>query len=80
MPASSRIGALAPVFAIASAGAALACTTMALGPAMDRIVAYSYDTDTTGAGLVVLNAPGTERTAQVEEPPAPPPGPPATAA
>jgi len=44
-----------------SASAALACSTVAIGPSDDPIVAYSYDTSATGAGFVIVNPTGGER-------------------
>ncbi|MEM9974174.1 MAG: linear amide C-N hydrolase [Pseudomonadota bacterium] len=41
-----------------SATAALACSTVALGPPGARLVAYSYDTSETGAGLIFANPGG----------------------
>jgi len=43
------------------AGAALACSTVALGPADARLVAYSYDTSETDAGYVLVNPAGATR-------------------
>ena len=48
--------------------AALACTTMALGPETARVVAYSYDQSETGAGWVVINPAHAQRQSIVEGP------------
>jgi penicillin V acylase-like amidase (Ntn superfamily) len=53
---------------LAAAGHALACTTMALGPAGRGVVAYSYDQTLTGAGMVVVNPVGVLRTSIMEAP------------
>ncbi|WP_299916838.1 linear amide C-N hydrolase [uncultured Roseobacter sp.] len=47
--------------------AALACSTVALGPDETTLVAYSYDTSATGAGFVVVNPAGAYRTSIMEE-------------
>ena len=44
------------------ASAALACSTVAIGPGDDPLIAYSYDTSATGAGLVIVNPAGADRT------------------
>ena len=48
------------------ASAALACSTVAIGPADARLVAYSYDTSATGAGFVFVNPHGARRTSIME--------------
>ncbi|WP_299868494.1 linear amide C-N hydrolase [uncultured Roseobacter sp.] len=49
------------------APAVLACSTMALGPAGSRMIAYSYDTSATGAGYVFVNPRGGTRTSIMED-------------
>ena len=46
--------------------AALACSTMAIGPSDASVFAYSYDTSATGAGYIVLNPAGATRTSVME--------------
>ncbi|MBO6741850.1 MAG: linear amide C-N hydrolase [Roseitalea sp.] len=49
---------------------ALACSTVALGPVDQRIVAYSYDTSDTGAGFIIANPAGAVRRSIMEDRPA----------
>lgn len=49
------------------APAVLACSTMALGPAGSRVIAYSYDTSSTGAGYLFVNPQGGTRTSIMED-------------
>ena len=53
-----------------SASAALACSTVALGLAERPLVAYSYDVTGTGAGFVVVNSAGVQRSSIAEDAPA----------
>lgn len=46
--------------------AAIACSTMALGPSETPLLAYSYDTSATGAGYVVVNPPDATRASIME--------------
>ncbi len=48
------------------APAALACSTMALGPPESPLIAYSYDTSATGRGFIIVNPAGGERTSIME--------------
>lgn len=49
------------------APAVLACSTMALGPAGSRVIAYSYDTSASGAGYLFVNPQGGIRTSIMED-------------
>lgn len=69
-PAKTRFRWLLVCAVWLSASAALACSTVAIGPADARLVAYSYDTSVTGAGFVFVNPHGARRTSIMEDEPA----------
>lgn len=46
--------------------AAIACSTLAIGPRDAPIIAYSYDTSATGAGYIVINPIGATRASILE--------------
>lgn len=58
----------AVVCLLATTVTALACTTMALGSASYRLVAYSFDFGPTGVGMVVVNPVGVVRTSLYDPP------------
>ncbi len=51
---------------VMTASVALACSTVALGSGDRRLIAYSYDTSATGAGLVFVNPAGAGRRSIME--------------
>ena len=53
---------------LASADVSLACTTMALGPSHQPVVAYSYDFAPTGDGVLLVNPAGAVRTTILDGP------------
>lgn len=58
----------ATLAAMVIAPAALACSTVALGPGSAPVIAYSYDQSETGAGFVVINPEGATRRSIMPEP------------
>lgn len=59
---------IAAALVIGGATAALACTTMVLGPQAHRLVAYSYDQPSSGAGMLVVNPKGVARSSIMDPP------------
>lgn len=63
-----RLAAAAIVTSIFGPSLAWACTTMALGPVEHTLVAYSYDLEWSGDGVLMVNPTGAERSSIMESP------------
>ncbi len=61
-------GVIAAAALLGSATVSLACTTMALGPNHQPIVAYSYDFAPLGDGILLVNPAGAVRTTILDQP------------